>query len=112
MEIQNPHAQPVGTSVSKIKDFQEDTLKEPPTAVEIETWIVCYLANILEIEPDKVDSTIPFDHYGLDSAVAVGLTGDLEDWLERKLDPTLLYNYPTIEALVQHLADEIKLVNV
>lgn len=52
--------------------------------------------------------TLPFDRYGLDSSVAVGLTGDLEDWLETKLDPTLLYDYPTIEGLSQHLADEFK----
>lgn len=111
MEKQNFHVQLAGISISKVKNSQENTLKEPPTVAEIEEWIVSYLADILEIEPDEIDSTIPFDCYGLDSTVVVGLTGDLEDWLEHKLDPTLLYNYPTIQALVQHLADEIKLVN-
>jgi acyl carrier protein len=40
------------------------------------------------------------------------MTGDLEDWVERKIDPTLLYDYPTIEALSQHLAEEFKAVKV
>jgi acyl transferase domain-containing protein len=30
--------------------------------------------------------------------------GELEAWLGRRLDPTLLYEYPTIDALARHLA--------
>jgi acyl carrier protein len=71
-------------------------------------WIASYLAQLLEIDPDEVNVTIPFDQYGLDSAAAVGMTGDIEDWVERKIDPTLLYDYPTVEALAQHLAEEFK----
>ena len=87
------------------KDY---THKELPSAVEIQAWMVSYLSELLAIEPDDVNVTIPFDRYGLDSSVAIGLTGDLETWLDRKLDPTLLYDYPTIEALSQHLAEELK----
>lgn len=87
---------------------KENTGKELPTAAEIQAWMSSYLAQLLALEPDEVNVTIPFDRYGLDSSVAVGLTGDLEDWLDRKLDPTLLYDYPTIEALAQHLAEEFK----
>ncbi|NBD16541.1 MAG: acyl carrier protein [Cyanobacteria bacterium] len=79
--------------------------KNFPTPVEIQDWIVAYLADLLEVEPEEVDITIPFDRYGLDSSVAVGLTGDLEEWLSIELDPTLLYDYPTVEALVQHLSE-------
>lgn len=75
-----------------------------PTAAEIQDWIVAYLADLLEIEPDEVDVTISFDRYGLDSSAAVGMTGDLETWLGKELDPTLLYDYPTVEALVQHIS--------
>lgn len=74
------------------------------SASEIQDWIVAYLADLLEIEPDEVDITIPFDRYGLDSTAAVSLTGDLEDWLTIEIEPTLLYNYPTVEALVRYLS--------
>lgn len=87
---------------------KENTGKELPSAAEIQAWMSSYLAQLLALEPDEINVTIPFDRYGLDSSVAVGLTGDLEDWLDRKLDPTLLYDYPTIEALAQHLAEEYK----
>lgn len=84
------------------------TTKQIPTATEIQAWMVAYLADLLEVDPDEIDVTIPFDRYGLDSSAAVGMTGDLEDWLETDIDPTLLYDYPTIEALVQHLSSQLK----
>ncbi|MEL6440940.1 MAG: acyl carrier protein [Cyanobacteria bacterium J06621_8] len=80
-------------------------IPQPTTAAEIEAWLVSYLAKLLSIEPDEVDVTIPFDRYSLDSASAVGMTGDLEDWLGHELDPTLVYDYPTIEALAGHLSE-------
>lgn len=86
---------------SKTTDFL--VIKPNPTAAKIQSWIVSYMTEILEVEAEEIDVTIPFDRYGLDSAVAVGLIGDLEEWLGYELDPTLLYDYPTIEALVKHL---------
>lgn len=83
-------------------------LKQIPTATEIQVWIVSYLADLLKVDSEEIEVTIPFDRYGLDSSAAVGLTGDLEDWLGCELDPTLLYDYPTVEALVQHLNSELK----
>jgi acyl carrier protein len=80
--------------------------KSLPTAAELQDWLVCYLAELLEIEPDEVDEKKAFDRYGLDSLAAVGLTGELEDWLGCKLDPTVMYYYPTIEALVKYLEKE------
>jgi acyl carrier protein len=71
---------------------------------EIKAWVVDYLADLLETDPEEIDVTIPFDRYGLDSSAAVGLTGDLEDWLGAEVQPTLLYDYPTVEALVEHLS--------
>jgi len=97
-------------AVSKIDNANSkaDEHKNPPTAADIKDWLVCYIVELLEIEPDEVDITIPFDRYGLDSSAVVGMTGDLEDWLEYEIDPTLIYDYPTIEALSTHLSEEGK----
>ncbi|MBD0301337.1 MAG: acyl carrier protein [Tolypothrix sp. T3-bin4] len=108
MEIQDIQATLPTFSGSIKSSAKEDAYKEPPSAAEIQTWIVFYLAQLLEIDPDEVDVKVAFDQYGLDSSAAVGMTGDLEDWVERKIDPTLLYDYPTIQALAQHLAEEFK----
>lgn len=82
--------------------------QEPPTATEIQDWLVSHLAELLNMDSNEIDVRIPFERYGLDSLAAVSLTGDLQQWLECEIDPTLLYDYPTIKALVQHLAEELK----
>ncbi|MEO1340872.1 MAG: acyl carrier protein [Cyanobacteria bacterium J06635_13] len=83
--------------------MQNSTINQRSNS-EIQAWIVTYLAGLLETQPDEIDVTVPFDRYGLDSSAAVAMTGDLEDWLEREIDPTLFYDYPTVFALVEHLA--------
>lgn len=88
-------------------EVQNPPVKEI-SAVEIQDWIVTYLADLLETEPEEIAVTIPFDRYGLDSSAAVGLTGDLENWLGTEVEPTLLYDYPTVEALVEHLSSQLK----
>lgn len=70
----------------------------------IQNWLVAYLAELLAVEPDEIDTLTPFERYGLDSSALVVLSGDLQEWLKFKLDPTLLYDYPTIETLAEHLA--------
>lgn len=77
---------------------------QKPTMTEIQEWIVAYLAQLLEIKPQEVDVTVPLDSYGLDSSAAIGLTGDLEAWLGCEIDPTVIYDYPTVEALSEHLS--------
>ena len=94
-------------TVSTNNHGNSSSLKPLPTQSEIQTWIVNYVAELLEVSSNKIDVTIPFDRYGLDSSAAVGLAGDLEDWLERELDPTLLYDYPTIDSLTQQLIVEL-----
>ena len=77
------------------------------SVTEIEDWMVFYIADLLEVDSSEINVKDPFDVFSLDSSMAIGLTGDLEDWLGCKLDPTLLYNYPTIQILAKHLSEKI-----
>jgi len=82
----------------------EPTQSELPTELEIQDWLTANLATYLKVESDEIDISQPFAYYGLDSSVAVSLTGDLANWLNLKqLDPMLFWEYPNIEALAQHL---------
>lgn len=72
-------------------------------ARSLETWLVCRLSNLLQIPPDEIDVRQPFSRYGLDSLAAVSLAGELENKLGRSLASSLLFDYPSIEALVRHL---------
>ena len=108
MEIQTTQSTEIPTT-SDVRNVKESTQNNLPSKGEIQAWIISYLAELLEIESSEVDVKIPFERYGLDSSAAVGLTGDLEDWLGSELDPTLIYDYPTIEALAEHLSEAVKI---
>ncbi len=72
-------------------------------AAEIREWLIANLSRRLAVEPSAIDPQASFASHGLASRDAVALTGDLEDWLGRRLSPTLAYEYPTIDALCRHL---------
>jgi len=71
----------------------------------IESWIVAHLAEELGVDSQEIDIREPFANYGLNSVAAVGLSGELEEWLGLKLSPTLVWDYPTIESLARYLSE-------
>ena len=99
MELQN-------FSIANQSSTSQDEICDRPKIAEIQSWMISYLARMLEVDPEEIDTATPFDRYGLDSSAVVGMTGDLEDWLNVELDPTIVYDYPTIETLTQYLATE------
>ena len=75
-----------------------------PRAEVIQGWLIDRLAEIVELEPNQIDVGQNFEEYGLESAEAINLSGDLEDYLGCRLPPTLLWDYQNIEDLAQYLA--------
>jgi acyl transferase domain-containing protein/acyl-CoA synthetase (AMP-forming)/AMP-acid ligase II/acyl carrier protein len=73
------------------------------SATVVENWLVDRLASRLHIPAGQIDVRQPFARYGLDSVFTVRLAEELGDWLGRRLDPALAYQYPTIELLSRHL---------
>ena len=71
---------------------------------EIERWIVDWLARELKTQPDKIRVDEEFVNLGLSSRKAVLLSGALEDWLGRELDPSAAWDHPTIAELAKFLA--------
>jgi acyl-CoA synthetase (AMP-forming)/AMP-acid ligase II len=67
-------------------------------------WLRARLAQALECRPDQIGDEEPFARWGLDSAVAVTLTGELAAWLQVELDPTVFWEYAHPLALAEHLA--------
>ena len=74
------------------------------TAPQIEAWLAKAIAKSLRIDPAQIDPARPFADYGIDSVAAVELSGDLEDWLGKKIAPTVVWDYPTITLLAAYLA--------
>ncbi len=81
------------------------TLKEWPTEETIRESLRTRLAVLLKCAPADIDVNAPIGNLGLDSATAVGLTLELEEWLDRPIDPALFFEHPTIQALAAALAN-------
>jgi acyl-CoA synthetase (AMP-forming)/AMP-acid ligase II/3-oxoacyl-(acyl-carrier-protein) synthase/acyl carrier protein len=74
------------------------------SAQEIAAWIRRAIGAHSGVDPASIDPRRSFNELGLDSAAAVGLSGDLERWLGRTLPATTAFDHPTIAALAAHLA--------
>jgi acyl carrier protein len=77
-----------------------------PTQVEIQEWLITQISDTVYIDQDEIDIRSPFSSFGLSSKDAVILSGDLEDWLNRRLSPTIVYEYPSIESLAAYLSED------
>lgn len=74
------------------------------TPVAIADWMVTWLATTLKVPKASLDVRQPLAEHGLDSLTAVELAQALDSALGVSLSPTLVYEYPTIEALSVYLA--------
>jgi len=82
-------------------------LEKPELTDVILNWLRTRLAQSLGCRPDDVADEEPFARCGLDSAIAVTLTGELAEWLRLDLDPTVFWEHPHPLALAEHLAGQV-----
>lgn len=66
------------------------------------------VAKEMRVEPQTLDPQQKFTSYGLDSIVALSVSGDLEDLTQLELEPTLLWDYPTINALAEYIVFQLE----
>ena len=78
--------------------------QEVSRVIEIQAWLVAWLARELEVEANDIGLDEEFINLGLSSRQAVLMSGELEDWLGLTLDPSLAWEYPTIAQLSTALA--------
>ena len=86
--------------------LQPERLAVAPGKQQIKEWLVSRIGRELPLGAGYLDTSEPFASYGLTSIRAVMLSGEMAEWLGRKLSATLLYEYPTIDALSAHLSGE------
>lgn len=77
------------------------------TNVEIEAWIKDWLSKETGKDVNSFQSDEQFANFGISSAQGVVFSGDLSDWLNADLDPSLIWDYPTIEELAHFIVNEI-----
>lgn len=66
-------------------------------------WLVERISRALQVAPEQIDVDADFDEFGLDSVQAVAMSGALAEHLGTELPATLLYEYPSIRELADHL---------
>lgn len=84
---------------------QSPSESQPITAQSIQQWLVSHISESLELDPQTLDVDADFTDYGLNSAEMVNVSGELETFLNRTLDPTLVLEYPNISTLSEYLAN-------
>ncbi len=86
------------------KIASEESPVSAASAEEILNWLITWVAKEVKVDPAQIDVDEPFVNFGLTSRQAVLLSGDLEDWLGVELEPSLVWDFPTIAKLSAHLA--------
>jgi len=87
--------------------MERATTTSPPLAkAAIQRWLQLRISEVIQTPADQVDVTLPFSYYGLDSVATLGISGEMQIWLGRKLSPTLTWDHPNIERLAAFLAHD------
>jgi acyl carrier protein len=76
------------------------------TVESLSTWLVDRIAIYLKRTPAEIEASVPLAEYGLDSVAALSLCGDIEESFDLVLEPTVAWDFPTVQALAGHLVEE------
>jgi acyl carrier protein len=63
----------------------------------VKDWLITRIVQILQLAPEEVSSHAVFSELGMSSLQAIELAAELENWSDRKIPATIVYEYPTIE---------------
>ena len=83
----------------------EPSLCNRTVVADIKEWITQSVAQMLGTGRAAMKSDVPLGDLGLDSLKLVRLSGVIADKLGISLSPTVIFDYPTIDALARHLAN-------
>ncbi|GHH85905.1 type I polyketide synthase [Streptomyces capitiformicae] len=76
------------------------------TAHGVRCWLASAVAEAAGLDPLTVDPHRPIAEFGLGSRQLVTLVVDLSERIGRTLDPSLVYDHPTIAAIAEAVLDD------
>ena len=76
------------------------------TRSAIKNWLIIYFAEVLELEPDSINTSTKFSEFDLDSFIAISISGKLEEILNIQVESTIMYEYSNIEDLSNYLFEK------
>jgi acyl carrier protein len=79
-----------------------------PSLDALRAWLTAKVAEYAECAPGQIRPDVSLAEYGLDSMYGLMLCGDIEDHLGLTVDPTVAWDYSTIDALTGFLDAELE----
>jgi len=76
------------------------------SADSLRAWLIDRVAAYLQCSPDTIRPDTPLADYGLDSVYALTMCADIEDHLGIDLEPTVMWDNPTVDALTEAVLAE------
>lgn len=71
--------------------------------LDTKAWLVKLFSDELKIAPEELETDEPFQDYGVDSIILAQLLQQMNQALKEDLDPSVLYEHPTIDAFAEWL---------
>ena len=78
-----------------------------PTRDDLADWLINRVASYLHADPDTIEADKALGDYGLDSVLALNLCTDLESEFGILAEPTVAWDYPTIDDIAGHLSPDL-----
>jgi acyl carrier protein len=66
-------------------------------------WLTARLASYLEVSAATIEPMVPLAEMGVDSVRALSLVGDVEAHFDIDVDPTLIFDYPTLAHIAEYI---------
>lgn len=66
-------------------------------------WLTTTIASYLEVPASTINPMVPLAEMGIDSVHAVSLVGDVEMHFDIDVDPTMVFDYPTLAAIAEFI---------
>ncbi|MFD3505492.1 acyl carrier protein [Streptomyces sp. NPDC058676] len=76
---------------------------------ELTTWLKERIAAHLDMSADDIQTDEPLGSYGLDSIYALTVVAEIEDHIGVSLEPTVMWDEPTVDRLVAVISAELPL---
>jgi acyl carrier protein len=67
-------------------------------------WLTTQLASYLEIPATSINAMVPLAEMGVDSVHALCLVGDVEMRFDIDVDPTMIFDYPTLSRIAEFIS--------
>jgi phthiocerol/phenolphthiocerol synthesis type-I polyketide synthase A len=94
-------AEPEATSPAWAEMPADDVVRE------LQAGLRAILARELQMPEAELELDRPFAELGMNSVMAMSVRRDTEQFVGIELSATMLFNYPTIVALAEHLAKKV-----